>query len=259
MYKFNREIYFDSVRNSLFYGDLNQGQVDGQNAILDAWEKHRGPDQDMRFLAYELATTIHETASTMLPIEEYGKGSGHDYGEPDPETGQTYYGRGFVQLTWRDNYARADSEAMTFFGVNPGIEWDAARALEPKIAAAIMFMGMEQGWFRGDSEGRQTLARYFNDNTDDPVNARDIINGDISKNGGLIAGYHERFLDALTDAWEEYEPAPPVDLGEEGEEEHEHIPGISTEPEIEKEVLVALTIPDGVKATITVNGDYLSE
>ena len=28
----------------------------------------------------------------------------------DPQTGQTYYGRGFVQLTWRDNYARADAE-----------------------------------------------------------------------------------------------------------------------------------------------------
>jgi len=35
----------------------------------------------------------------MQPIEEYGKGKGMKYGSPDPETGQTYYGRGFVQTT----------------------------------------------------------------------------------------------------------------------------------------------------------------
>ena len=236
---FNRDVYFDSVRDSLFYGDLNQNQVDGQEAILGVWERFRS-DQDKRFLAYELATTIHETASTMMPIEEYGKGSGHDYGEPDPETGETYYGRGFVQLTWRDNYARADKEGKTLFGVNPNLEWDAERALEPKIAAAVMFLGMEQGWFRGDSEGRQTLERYFNSTTDDPINARDIINGDISKNGKLIAGYHDKFLTALEDSWVE-----------EDEEIDEEIPG---EP---KPVLVALTIPSDVEVTVTVNGEIL--
>ena len=41
----------------------------------------------------------------MQPIEEYGKGAGHPCA--DPETGQTCYGRGYVQLTWRDNYERA--------------------------------------------------------------------------------------------------------------------------------------------------------
>ena len=52
---------------------------------------------DTRWLAYMLATTFHETAYQMWPIEEYGKGSGRYYGTPDPETGETDYGRGFVQ------------------------------------------------------------------------------------------------------------------------------------------------------------------
>jgi hypothetical protein len=218
MFRFNRKIYFDMVRESLFGGDMNQEQVDGQEAIIGTWELHRN-DQDHRFLAYELATTAHETAWTLQPIEEYGKGSGHDYGEVDPETGQTYYGRGYVQLTWRDNYAKADREIKTAFGVDPQMEYEAVLALNPKIAAGVLFLGMEQGWFRGDEGGRQTLERYFNFEDDDPVNARDIINGDISKNGSMIAGYHEKFLEALRASWEEaYFP------DEEGEEDHEHIP-----------------------------------
>src|SRR5262245_53527760 len=105
----DRTAFFDSVRGSLFGGHMSQDQVDGMNAILFAWEAQRKAD-DIRWLAYMLATTFHETAQTMQPIEEYGKGAGHDYGEPDPVTGECYYGRGFVQLTWGDNYKRADEE-----------------------------------------------------------------------------------------------------------------------------------------------------
>jgi len=91
---FSREIYFDHVRDSLFNGSMDQGQVDGQNAILKVWEKYV-VSRDLRWLAYMLATTIHETAATMMPVAEYGKGQGQSYGKEDPETGQTYYGRGF--------------------------------------------------------------------------------------------------------------------------------------------------------------------
>ena len=105
----NRELFFDMIRNDPFPGTLSQSQVDGITAIVRAWARHF-INEDIRWLCYCLATTMHETASTMMPIEEYGKGSGMEYGDKDPETGQTYYGRGFVQLTWRDNYARADVE-----------------------------------------------------------------------------------------------------------------------------------------------------
>jgi hypothetical protein len=91
---FNRDIFFDCVRQDPFPGALNQGQVDGMNAILDAWES-AFPDGDLRWCAYSLATTYHETSATMQPIEEYGKGQDYSYGKEDPETKQTYYGRGF--------------------------------------------------------------------------------------------------------------------------------------------------------------------
>ena len=91
-YHFDRKIYFDAVRASLFAGRLTQQQVDGQNFILDVWEAQH-TDKDLRWLGYPLATTLHETATTCWPIEEYGKGAGHSYGQPDPVTGKTYYGR----------------------------------------------------------------------------------------------------------------------------------------------------------------------
>lgn len=213
----DRTKFFDMVRKNPFPGSLKQSQVDGMNFILDCWEAgYEG--QDLRWLAYPLATTQWETSSTMQPIEEYGKGSGQPYGKPDPKTGQTYYGRGFVQLTWRDNYARADKELD--FVDEESCEWHANNALDPDKAAAIMFVGMTEGWFRKSSDGKpQTLVRWFNATVDDAFNAREIINGDKNKVpswaagakvGDLIAGYHRAFLAALKSAYTpDVEPAPP--------------------------------------------------
>ena len=213
---FDRKIYFDMVR-PMFGGALSQGQVDGQNFILTAWEKHPISD-DLRHLAYPLATTKHETASTMLPIEEYGRGKGHVYGKVDPETGQTYYGRGFVQLTWRDNYRKA-SDKLGLEGEDD-LEWHAEKALDPLIAARIMFRGMEEGWFRTGGGKPETLRRYFDDDTDDAFGAREIINGDKKRvpdwSGGksigtLIADFHESFLAALVASFVEVVEPPPVE------------------------------------------------
>jgi putative chitinase len=206
---FDRKVYFDSVRAELFHGAMSQRQVEGQEAILGEWElqgQAPGPPMtDLRFLAYMLATTYHETSQEMWPIEEYGKGAGQEYGEIDPETGQAYYGRGFVQLTWRENYKKATVELGLKEGAD--LEWHPEMALDPQIAADIMFIGMREGWFRQSSDGRpQTLVRYFNQEVDDPYNAREIINGDKKKVpswsdgvsvGNLIAGYHDGFFDAL--------------------------------------------------------------
>ena len=76
----NRKTFFYDVRIKLFGGRLGQRQVDGMNAILDEWEKR--DLTDLRWLAYTLATAFWETAHTMWPIEEWGKGQGHPYGVP---------------------------------------------------------------------------------------------------------------------------------------------------------------------------------
>ncbi len=161
----NRDRFFGAVRAGVFGGRLTQGQVDGINAILDGWES-REEFTDLRWLAYMLATTKHETADTMQPIEEYGRGAGHSYGVPDPSTGQTYYGRGYVQLTWKANYQKMADITRADLVNHPEL------ALDPIIAAIIMFEGMERGLFTGVG-----LPHYFNATACDWVNARRIING----------------------------------------------------------------------------------
>src|SRR4051812_5115011 len=212
---FDRQVFFDKVREDPFGDEMTQDQVDGMEAILDIWEAFK-PDGDRRWLVYCFATTYHETGSEMQPIEEYGKGKGQSYGELDPETGEAYYGRGFVQLTWRDNYARADKELR--LGSKPdqpttSLEWLPANALKPNIAAAVMFIGMAEGWFRGDK-----LEDFFNDTRDDPYEAREVINGDKhivpSWSGGvsigtLIKDYYMSFTAALNAAAAPPAPAEP--------------------------------------------------
>src|SRR5215510_4143290 len=146
----DRKIFFDTVRASLFGGSLSQQQVDGMNFKLDEWRRLY-MDKDPRWLGYPLATSYHETAQKMWPIEEYGKGQGKPYGVPDPVTGQTYYGRGDVQLTWDTNYKKA-TQKLGLKG-DKDLYWHAAQALDPQISADVMYLGMQEGWFRSDSKG----------------------------------------------------------------------------------------------------------
>jgi len=193
---FDRRVYFEAVRLKPFGGSLKQDQVDGQNLLLSAWENQPTSD-DLRHFAYMLATTFHETAATMQPIEEFGKGTGHKYGAIDAETKQRYYGRGYVQLTWRENYRRATAK-LHLTGADD-LEWHASRALDSAIAYQVMSQGMMEGWFTGKS-----LPQYFDADTNDAVGARRIINPD--KLGAKVAGYHASFLAALQAAATEAEP-----------------------------------------------------
>lgn len=241
---FDRTVFFDAVRATLFGGKLIQQQVDGMNYILDAWETYC-PHDDRRWLSYFMGTAKHETASAMWPVEEYGKGSGADYGKPDPTTGQAYYGRGFVQLTWADNYKRADTEFGWTKGAGNSCYWKADLQLKPDVSARTGYLGMVEGWFRSDSKGRQTFIRYFSASVDDAFNAREIINGDRYtvpswsngvNIGNLIKGYHEKFLDALNDSFRE-EPLPPP-------EPSQSVVTVTIEAPAEIEVNVVRISPD---------------
>lgn len=193
---FDRDTFFDAVKKDPFDGTYTQEQVDGIEADLGTWESFY-PHEDLRYIAYCMATDFHETGSRMWPIEEIGKGSGKDYGKVDPETGQAYYGRGKIQLTWRENYARADKELD--LTAERSCEWYADNALILDVACRVLFRGMLEGWFTG-----KKLSDYFNENEDDPVNARQIVNGNDCDD--LIAGYHYDFLDALKAAEAAYVP-----------------------------------------------------
>jgi len=71
--RFDRNTYFNQVRD-MFGGALTQQQVDGQSVILAVWEYQAGgtPMDDIRWLAYMLATVYKECAMRMWPTTEYG-------------------------------------------------------------------------------------------------------------------------------------------------------------------------------------------
>jgi putative chitinase len=184
MSKINRAFFFDHVRASLFGGHMNQPQVNGMNAIVDHWEANLATSDD-RWLAYALATTFHETAFTMQPIEEVGHGRGHSYGDADPETGKRYYGRGFVQLTWKKNYAKMGDKLHVDLVNRPEL------ALDREVATEVLFTGMIDGDFTG-----KKLGGYFSSGKDDWVNARKIING--LDHAGAIAQYGHKFYAAIS-------------------------------------------------------------
>jgi predicted chitinase len=133
----------------------------------------------------------------MLPIAEYGKGKGRPYGgkikmnrRPYTTPNKIYYGRGYVQLTWYENYEKMGRLLGVDLLNNPEL------AMSPPIAIKIMIEGMTKGDSNlGDFTGK-SLEMYFNEKANDPKNARRIING--MDKAALIAGYHYKFLKALS-------------------------------------------------------------
>ena len=185
--KIDRGIFFIQIRS--LFGRMSQSQVEGLNSLLDVVGGCL-----INEAAYMLATAYHETAHTMQPIEEYGKGRGRDYGKrlkmsrkPYSDTLPLYYGRGYVQLTWYENYEKAGKKVGVDLLNEPG--W----ALSAPIAAKIMREGMIEGWFTG-----KKLGEYVGLRTADYVSARRIING--MDKAQFIAGYAVVFELALRKA-----------------------------------------------------------
>lgn len=125
-------------------------------------------------LAYVLATAYHETAHTMKPVKE-----AYWLSESWRKKNLRYfpwYGRGFVQITWEENYVKAGKILKTDLTTNPD------RVMEPLISARILVIGSRDGWFTG-----KKLSDYITLSKSDFVNARYIINGKDKRD--LIAGY----------------------------------------------------------------------
>lgn len=195
----NRQFFFDHARLHLFDGRLKATQVVGMSAILDIWEKKRAASDD-RWLAYILATAHHETDRAMQPIREYGNAAyfrrmydiagerpdlARRMGNTAPGDGARYCGRGFVQLTWKRNYAAMVAPTCVDLVAFP------EKALDLPIATEIMFTGMICGMFTG-----RKMADYLSRTMEDWVNARRIING-IDK-ANLIAEYAKKYYAAIS-------------------------------------------------------------
>ena len=179
--QFNRKKFFTAYRE--IFGSLRQHQVNGLGSLLLSFEQDKDITS-LQYMSYMLATVKHETANRFQPITEYG---GRSYfNKYDPSLANTsrrrarakrngntqrgdgykYRGRGFVQITWKNNYQKL-GDALGYDLVN-----NPEKALDPVIAYKIMSYGMREGIFTG-----RRLSHYISSDHTDYKNARKIING----------------------------------------------------------------------------------
>jgi len=117
-------------------------------------------------VAYILATVDHETNGSFQPVEE-----GYYLGESAAAYQKTlryypYYGRGYVQITWAENYHKYS--ALTGLDLLNQPDW----VMRPEVSLFILIDGMKRGVFTGRSLDDFTTANRL-----DFVEARRIING----------------------------------------------------------------------------------
>lgn len=160
-------------------GRITQDHVDNINLIVAAAEAN---GLSYNQTAYCLATAYHETNHTFLPVieaywlsESWRRRNLRYY---------PYYGRGYVQLTWKSNYKKAGDILGYDFVNNPS--W----VQIPKHSATILVVGSRDAWFT-----RYRLSDFINGRKKDYVGARKVING--TDDAVLIAGYAVIFERAL--------------------------------------------------------------
>ena len=115
-------------------------------------------------IAYVLATVQWETAQTFKPVreafwrsEDWRKNNFRYY---------PYYGRGYVQLTWKNNYQKYSQILGVDMVNNPDL------AMDHNIALFILVHGFKTGTFTG-----RKITDYITRSQTDFVNARRCING----------------------------------------------------------------------------------
>ena len=190
----NPKAFFDAVRESHIFGrGLTPDQVSGMETVCGVSKAAGWP---IAFTAYALATAAHETAYKMQPVRE-AFWLDENWRRVHLRKYFPFYGRGYVQLTWRENYERADRELELGGRLTSNLDV----ALDPDIAAKIMVRGMQEGWFAADRKTgkRHTLALHLPANgpakVAQMVSARRIING-TDKNRE-IADVAMKFQNAL--------------------------------------------------------------
>ena len=121
---------------------------------------------DINQFAYILGTCWHEC--TFKSIKEIRAKEGTNLWRIQNRYWLSgYYGRGYSQLTWRNNYKKFSP----IVGLDLRLFPDAA--LKPEIGAKILVRGMVGGLFSGVS-----LSKYFPAGGDaDWIRARRIVNG----------------------------------------------------------------------------------
>lgn len=182
--------FYDFLRGNKMLGPkITSEEFNGCDAILRACIRVNWP---ISYTAYALATSYLETAMTMQPIKEKGgqayfqrmydisgarPAKARELGNLTPGDGARYPGRGYVQLTGKANYIKATAklQALGVLTMNESLVDNPELAMRPDVAAAVMTLGMQEGWFTGRKlsddlpRGPASLSQF--------VASRDIING----------------------------------------------------------------------------------
>jgi hypothetical protein len=200
--QFNRSRFFAGYRSH--FGNLSQGQVDGLEQLLGAFEADPTVT-DIQVVAYMLATVKHETADKFQPISEYGSRSyfnkydpvlaateklrkrAREMGNTAEGDGYAYRGRGYVQITWKNNYKKLGEVLGYDLVSEPDL------ALKPEVAYKIMSYGMRNGTFTGAK-----ISKFIGEGSADYYEARVVINDHDKATD--IKGYAEKFEQILRDS-----------------------------------------------------------
>ena len=175
--------FFPAYRQA-FKESLSQSQVDGLKDLLNRLERDHLLSEEVRWMAYFLATVKHECANRWHPIEEFASGQAYegraDLGNIHPGDGVKFKGRGYVQITGRANYRKFTKRLNVDLLAQPKL------ALRPDVSYAIASEGMRFGLFTG-----KDLDDYINEDHTNYRQARRIING--LDRADMLAGYAVKF------------------------------------------------------------------
>jgi len=145
-------------------------------------------------IAYILASAQHESGNFYYASEINGESQAkkHAY-----SGGANYFGRGYVQITHDENYAKFDQK----LGLNGALVKNPSLAEQPDIAAKILVVGMRDGMFRYHDKAHKDghdINEYINNQKTDYYNARNVVNGGHDK-AKLVQAYAEAWEKKLPD------------------------------------------------------------
>ena len=139
--------------------------------------------------SYVLATTAHETGYTFQPIKEWGS---LEY--LTKKLYYPYFGRGYCQLTWKENYIKFGEALTELLGVKVNLELHPDLALDREIAWLILEMGMTNNFGVKDPDfTKYTLEDFLTSTKNDYYNCRKIINPADKKTFQPIANIARHF------------------------------------------------------------------
>jgi putative chitinase len=190
----SRKQFFDKYRSE--FGSLTPDAEPALMQLFDLIEQEKNI-QDVRHVAYILATIYSEAGGTFRPSTEYGAddkleqtygpgmSAGKELGNAEPGDGYRYKGRGYVLNTGKRNYQKMN-EALGLANTNNDLVKYPEKSLIPVIAYRILSHGMQNGAWTG-----RKLSDFIDGNKTDYVGARHIIG--VSYHADLIANNAMKF------------------------------------------------------------------